>query len=147
MSSASLVLVINCGSSSLRSPVILRNQGDPGAPPGWAEKLGLHQGLRTLLTMRKGRRPAVTRRCQPYLRAGGAVRPARRPGRCRRSAPSVIRVAYGGMISTFPVRLTASVIERIRELSAALAPLHNPANLGLALRSRHGATFAAGGGV
>ncbi|MCP6588657.1 propionate/acetate kinase, partial [Klebsiella pneumoniae] len=38
------------------------------------------------------------------------------------------RVAHGGNDFKHSVRLTASVIERIRELSA-LAPLHNPANL------------------
>ena len=127
MSSASLVLVINCGSSSLKFSVIPRHQETP-VLCGLAEKLGLRDACITF-------NDAQGNKTSGWLNGGShtcALKAlfARLAGQALLPQVCAIghRVAHGGNDFKHSVRLTAPVIERIRELSA-LAPLHNPANL------------------
>lgn len=127
MSLASLVLVINCGSSSLKFSAIPLNEDTP-LLSGLAEKLGLDDA------------------CITFKDASGHKTTERLAGASHTSALKALfaqldkqallprvcaighRVAHGGSDFKHSVLLTDSVISRIRELSA-LAPLHNPANL------------------
>lgn len=127
MSSASLVLVINCGSSSLKFSVIPRNQHTP-VLSGIAEKLGLQDASITF-------KDAAGDKTSEALQ-GASHNCALQALFVRLDALALLpdvgaighRVAHGGSDFKHSVRLTPTVIERIRELSA-LAPLHNPANL------------------
>ncbi|HDX8328166.1 TPA: propionate kinase [Raoultella ornithinolytica CD1_MRS_4] len=127
MSSASLVLVINCGSSSLKFSVIPRNQETP-VLSGLAEKLGLHQACITFNDAQgkttSGLPDGASHTCALEALFARLAEQGLLPQVCAIGH----RVAHGGNDFKHSVRLTASVIERIRELSA-LAPLHNPANL------------------
>ncbi|HAT1611472.1 TPA: propionate kinase [Raoultella planticola] len=127
MSSASLVLVINCGSSSLKFCVIPRNQETP-VLSGLAEKLGLREACITFKDAQgkttSGLPDGASHTCALEVLFTRLTEQALLPQVCAIGH----RVAHGGSDFKHSVRLTASVIERIRELSA-LAPLHNPANL------------------
>lgn len=127
MSSASLVLVINCGSSSLKFSVIPRNQETP-VLSGLAEKLGLREAGITFKDAQgkttRGLPDGASHTCALEALFARLAEQALLPQVCAIGH----RVAHGGNDFKHSVRLTAPVIERIRELSA-LAPLHNPANL------------------
>jgi hypothetical protein len=127
MSSASLVLVINCGSSSLKFSVIPRNQETP-VLSGLAEKLGLREACITFNDAQgkttSGWPDGASHTCALEALFARLAEQALLPQVCAIGH----RVAHGGNDFKHSVRLTAPVIERIRELSA-LAPLHNPANL------------------
>lgn len=127
MSSASLVLVINCGSSSLKFSVIPRNQETP-VLSGLAEKLGLREAGITFKDAQgkttHGLPDGASHTCALEALFARLAEQALLPQVCAIGH----RVAHGGNDFKHSVRLTAPVIERIRELSA-LAPLHNPANL------------------
>ncbi|WP_410955605.1 propionate kinase [Raoultella planticola] len=127
MSSASLVLVINCGSSSLKFSVIPRNQETPELS-GLAEKLGLREAGITFKDAQgkttRGLPDGASHTCALEALFARLAEQALLPQVCAIGH----RVAHGGNDFKHSVRLTAPVIERIRELSA-LAPLHNPANL------------------
>ena len=126
MSSASLVLVINCGSSSLKFSVFPRNEDAP-VLSGLAEKLGLPDACITFKDA-AGKHTASL--------AQSSHESALRALFARLDAQALLprvcaighRVAHGGSDFKQSVLLTAPVIARIRELST-LAPLHNPANL------------------
>lgn len=127
MSSASLVLVINCGSSSLKFSVIPRNQETP-VLSGLAEKLGLREAGITFKDAQgkttRGLPDGASHTCALEALFARLAEQTLLPQVCAIGH----RVAHGGNDFKHSVRLTAPVIERIRELSA-LAPLHNPANL------------------
>lgn len=127
MSSASLVLVINCGSSSLKFSVIPRHQETP-VLCGLAEKLGLRDACITFNDAQgkttSGLPDGASHTCALQALFARLAGQALLPQVCAIGH----RVAHGGNDFKHSVRLTAPVIERIRELSA-LAPLHNPANL------------------
>ncbi|HHT7471943.1 TPA: propionate kinase [Raoultella planticola] len=127
MSSASLVLVINCGSSSLKFSVIPRNQETP-VLSGLAEKLGLREAGITFKDAQgkttRGLPDGASHTCALEALFARLAEQALLP----QVGAIGHRVAHGGNDFKHSVRLTAPVIERIRELSA-LAPLHNPANL------------------
>ncbi len=127
MSSASLILVINCGSSSLKFSVIPRHQETP-VLCGLAEKLGLSDACITFNDAQgkttSGLPDGASHTCALQALFARLAGQALLPQVCAIGH----RVAHGGNDFKHSVRLTAPVIERIRELSA-LAPLHNPANL------------------
>ncbi|POP46280.1 propionate kinase [Superficieibacter electus] len=127
MSLASLVLVINCGSSSLKFSVIPRDEEMP-LLSGLAEKLGLAEacitfkdsaGHKTTLALAESSHHHALSQLFAKLEAMALL-----PRLCAIGH----RVAHGGSDFQQSVLIDAPVIARIRELSA-LAPLHNPANL------------------
>lgn len=127
MSSASLILVINCGSSSLKFSVIPRDRETPRLS-GLAEKLGLHAACITFKDA-DGNKTREQLNGSSHTCALKALF-ARLDELALLPDVSAIghRVAHGGNDFKHSVRLTPTIIERIRELSV-LAPLHNPANL------------------
>ncbi|QHM69921.1 propionate kinase [Mixta intestinalis] len=126
MSLASLVLVINCGSSSLKFSLIPLNDDAP-LLSGLAEKIGLPEACITF-------KDAEGKTTQPLNESshGSALKAlfARldRQGLLPKVSAIGHRVAHGGSDFKQSVLLDDAVIARIREL-AVLAPLHNPANL------------------
>ncbi|QHM76562.1 Propionate kinase [Mixta theicola] len=126
MSLASLVLVINCGSSSLKFSLIPLNDDAP-LLSGLAEKIGLPEACITF-------KEAEGKTTQPLNESshGSALKAlfARldRLGLLPQVGAIGHRVAHGGSDFKQSVLLDDAVIARIREL-AVLAPLHNPANL------------------
>lgn len=127
MSLASLVLVINCGSSSLKFSVIPRDDDAP-LLSGLAEKLGLQDACMTFKDAAGNKTTesltGASHHCALKTLFAKLDSLALLPRLCAIGH----RVAHGGSDFTQSVRLTESVIARIRALSA-LAPLHNPANL------------------
>lgn len=127
MSLASLVLVINCGSSSLKFSVIPCNEERP-LLSGLAEKLGLSgacisfkdaAGNKTTTLLKEPTHNCALKLLFSRLESMQVLSKVCAIGH---------RVAHGGSDFSQSVRLSESVIQRIRELSV-LAPLHNPANL------------------
>lgn len=127
MSLASLVLVINCGSSSLKFSAIPLNDDAP-ALSGLAEKLGLADAC---MTFKDAAGNKVIERLADASHIG-ALQTLFTKLEQLALLPRVCaighRVAHGGSDFKHSVLLTDEVITRIRELSV-LAPLHNPANL------------------
>ncbi|WP_414164752.1 propionate kinase [Superficieibacter sp. BNK-5] len=127
MSLASLVLVINCGSSSLKFSVISPDEDAP-LLSGLAEKLGLADAC---ITFKAGADHKTT-----HSLSEASHHQALRALFARLDDMALLprlyaighRVAHGGSDFQQSVLIDAQVIARIRELSA-LAPLHNPANL------------------
>ena len=127
MSLASLVLVINCGSSSLKFSIFPHNDDAP-LFSGLAEKLGLQDACITFKDVQG--KTTTERLCEASHLCALKTLFAQLEKRALLSHICAIghRVAHGGSEFTQSVLLTESVIARIRALSA-LAPLHNPANL------------------
>lgn len=127
MSSASLVLVINCGSSSLKFSVIPRAANTP-LLSGLAEKLGLPEASITFNAAAGDKTTALL--AEPSHSSALQALFARLDAQGLLSRLCAIghRVAHGGSDFNQSVLLTAEVIQRIQALSP-LAPLHNPANL------------------
>ncbi|WES67414.1 propionate kinase [Superficieibacter sp. HKU1] len=127
MSLASLVLVINCGSSSLKFSVLSPDEDAP-LLSGLAEKLGLADAC---ITFKSGADHKTTQSLSE-----ASHHQALRALFARLDDMALLprlyaighRVAHGGRDFQQSVLIDAQVIARIRELSA-LAPLHNPANL------------------
>ena len=124
---SSLVLVINCGSSSLKFSTLPLNEETP-LLSGLAEKLGLADAC---ITFKGADGCKIT---EPLAESSHLCALKTLFARLDESAllPRVCaighRVAHGGSDFKQSVLLTDAVIARIHELSA-LAPLHNPANL------------------
>lgn len=127
MSIASLVLVINCGSSSLKSSLIPFADGEP-VLSGLAEKLGLDEAHITF----KDHAGNKSGQMLPEASHLSALKVLFDELNQRQLLPAVKaighRVAHGGSEFKYSVALNTEVIEKIRALSG-LAPLHNPANL------------------
>ncbi|MEZ2577840.1 propionate kinase [Buttiauxella ferragutiae] len=127
MSNASLVLVINCGSSSLKFSLIPFNDDAP-VLSGLAEKLGLEEACITF----KDQKGNKSSHALPEASHPGALQALFAELNQRQLLPAVKaighRVAHGGNEFKQSVAINSEVIEKIRTLSA-LAPLHNPANL------------------
>ena len=127
MSTPSLVLVINCGSSSLKFSLLPRHQDTP-LLSGIAEKLGLADAS---ITFKDAAGHAVS---QPLAEPGHShalkvlFDNLHQQGLLNRVFAIGHRVAHGGNTFKQSALLTPQVIACIRELSP-LAPLHNPANL------------------
>ncbi|AYH03208.1 propionate kinase [Pectobacterium parmentieri] len=127
MSLASLVLVINCGSSSLKFSVIPLNEDAP-LLSGLAEKLGLEEACITFKDAVGNK--TTTLLTEPSHNSALNTLFATLDERMLLPRLCAIghRVAHGGSDFKQSVLLTPEVIARIRELST-LAPLHNPANV------------------
>jgi propionate kinase len=127
MSIASQVLVINCGSSSLKFSLIPIADGEP-VLSGLAEKLGLDEA-RITFKDQSGHKSAQT---LPEANHLSALKVLFDELNQRHLLPAVKaighRVAHGGSEFKHSVALNAQVIEKISAL-CGLAPLHNPANL------------------
>jgi len=127
MSIASLVLVINCGSSSLKFSLIPFADGAP-VLSGLAEKLGLDDASMTFKDL-AGNKTSLT---LSEANHHGALKILFDELNQRKLLPAVKaighRVAHGGSEFKHSVLINIGVIEKIRALSV-LAPLHNPANL------------------
>lgn len=127
MSIASLVLVINCGSSSLKFSLIPFTDGEP-VLSGLAEKLGLDEASITFKDQ-AGNKYSQTLPDSSHL---SALKILFNELNQRQLLPAVKaighRVAHGGSKFKQSVAINSDVIEKIRALSV-LAPLHNPANL------------------
>lgn len=127
MSIASQVLVINCGSSSLKFSLIPFADGEP-VLSGLAEKLGLDDARITF----KDQAGHKSEQMLPEASHLSALKVLFDELNQRKLLPAVKaighRVAHGGSEFKHSVALNAQVIEKIRALSG-LAPLHNPANL------------------
>jgi propionate kinase len=124
---ASLVLVINCGSSSVKFSVLPLDEDTPRLS-GLAEKLGLDDACITF-------KDAAGNKTTERLSGSGHVCALQalfarleNQGLLPHLCAIGHRVAHGGSDFKQSVLLNDAVIKRIRELSA-LAPLHNPANL------------------
>lgn len=127
MSLASLILVINCGSSSLKFSLLPLAEGSP-VFSGLAERLGLDNASITFKDQ-AGTQSTVmlaeaSHHCALKILFGELDQ--------RQWLPSIgaigHRVAHGGSEFSHSVLITREVMEKISALSA-LAPLHNPANL------------------
>lgn len=117
------VLVINCGSSSIKYALI---DSDPNAPrlAGIAERLGSTEAHL------KGSNSCGESFQQSLSSADHAQALHAIFARLEERSPAAIghRVVHGGERFTQAALIDASVIDAI-ETTAALAPLHNPANL------------------
>ena len=117
------VLVINCGSSSIKYALI---DADPQAPrlAGLAERLGSSDARL------KGKDSAGESFTQPLPNADHADALNAILQRLEGRVPGAVghRIVHGGEHFTQAALIDDSVIEAI-ETTAALAPLHNPANL------------------
>lgn len=117
------VLVINCGSSSIKYALI---DADPQAPrlAGLAERLGSSDARL------KGKNSAGESFTQPLPNADHADALNAILQRLEGRVPGAVghRIVHGGEHFTQAALIDDSVIEAI-ETTAALAPLHNPTNL------------------
>jgi acetate kinase len=126
MPSSPLILVLNCGSSSLKAAVFASEQPRP-LLAALAERLGEPDAALRLDA-------AGAQSSHPLPGAGHAAAVAAliaalaTRGWTKRIAAVGHRVAHGGEHFTRSVVLTAEVLAGI-EACATLAPLHNPANL------------------
>ncbi len=123
------VLVVNCGSSSLKYRLV-----DPatGAAPasGLAERIG-HPGSRLVHRRSEADDEVVERPLPDHRVALGAVLEAFERSGPRLADAGLVavahRVVHGGTRFSAPVLVDDDVLREVREL-AALAPLHNPVN-------------------
>ncbi len=120
-----LVLVINCGSSSIK--FALRREGDrKPLLSGLAERLG--SGRATLEWRTDDKREEKTLDDGEHATAMAALLPLINDHADQPLTAVGHRVVHGGEHFTHAERIDDDVVEAI-EANAALAPLHNPANL------------------
>ncbi|MDE2236405.1 MAG: acetate kinase, partial [Elusimicrobia bacterium] len=134
------ILVLNCGSSSLRFQVIdtdakrIEADADRGLASGYIERVG----SQALITLRASGRPA-DRRAEPlrdhraaldYVLRWLVAPKTRIEGLRALSDIGAVghRVVHGGEALTRSTLIDAAVLAQIEE-TIDLAPLHNPANL------------------
>lgn len=125
--SLACVLVINCGSSSMKFSVIPQDDDQP-VLSGLAERLGIDHAVITFKD-RDGNKTIVALDQASHEHALSVLFARLSAQRLLETLCAIgHRVAHGGSDFKQSVLVTDEVIERIRALSA-LAPLHNPANL------------------
>jgi len=121
------VLVINCGSSSVKFSVIPLADDRP-LLSGLAERLGIDRATMTF-SDRDGNKSVIALEEASHLRALEALFAKLREQQLLKTIVAIgHRVAHGGSDFKRSVLITEAVTEKIRALST-LAPLHNPANL------------------
>ncbi|MEA9390219.1 propionate kinase [Acerihabitans sp. TG2] len=127
MSLTSLVLVINCGSSSLKFSAMPLTEEAP-ILSGLAERLGLDNATMTFKD-RAGNTSTVAIQEANHHSALHVLFEKLSDQQLLKSVCAIgHRVAHGGNEFKHSVLLCADVIEKIKALST-LAPLHNPANI------------------
>lgn len=127
MSLSSLVLVINCGSSSLKFSVIPINEEKP-ILFGLAERLGLDNAIITFKD-NDGNKSVISLQDASHHEALNVLFKTLTEKKLNDSLAAIgHRVAHGGNDFKQSALITPDVIEKIKALSV-LAPLHNPANL------------------
>lgn len=125
--SLACVLVINCGSSSMKFSVIPQDDDQP-VLSGLAERLGIDHAVITFKD-REGNKTTMALDQASHEHALSVLFARLSAQRLLETLCAIgHRVAHGGSDFKQSVLVTDEVIERIRALSA-LAPLHNPANL------------------
>lgn len=125
--SLACVLVINCGSSSMKFSVIPQDADRP-VLSGLAERLGIDRATITFKD-RDGNSSSMALVEASHQHALDVLFGKLAERQLLNSLTAIgHRVAHGGSDFKRSVRVTDEVIEKIRALSA-LAPLHNPANL------------------
>lgn len=125
--SLACVLVINCGSSSMKFSVIPQDDDQPMLS-GLAERLGIDHAVITFKD-REGNKTTMALDQASHEHALSVLFARLSAQRLLETLCAIgHRVAHGGSDFKQSVLVTDEVIERIRALSA-LAPLHNPANL------------------
>ncbi|WP_285129119.1 propionate kinase [Leclercia adecarboxylata] len=125
--SLACVLVINCGSSSMKFSVIPQDADRP-VLSGLAERLGIDLATITFKD-RDGNSSSMALAEASHQHALDVLFGKLAERQLLNSLTAIgHRVAHGGSDFKRSVRVTDEVIEKIRALSA-LAPLHNPANL------------------
>ncbi|WP_313021048.1 propionate kinase [Atlantibacter hermannii] len=125
--SLACVLVINCGSSSMKFSVIPQDDDQP-VLSGLAERLGIDHAVITFKD-RAGNKTTVALDQASHEHALSVLFARLSAQRLLETLCAIgHRVAHGGSDFKQSILVTDEVIERIRALSA-LAPLHNPANL------------------
>lgn len=125
--SLACVLVINCGSSSMKFSVIPQDDDQP-VLSGLAERLGIDHAVITFKD-RDGNKTTVALDQASHEHALSVLFARLSAQRLLETLCAIgHRVAHGGSDFKQSILVTDEVIERIRALSA-LAPLHNPANL------------------
>eukprot|EP00854_Cymbomonas_tetramitiformis_P005265 gene5265-6400_t len=131
-----LVLVLNCGSSSLKYALFELQPGVEAAciVSGLVEKIGLASGMVSLVDEASGEKTKIEMPI-PDHKAGldKVIELLMDPATGKVQAAAQIkavghRVVHGGEKFTAAAVITDEVIGAIKE-AAALAPLHNPANL------------------
>lgn len=134
MSEPDKVLVINCGSSSVKYQ-LLAMTAERTLAGGLFERIGeAHGSLRHWVADDRGARTetvqtlAAADHHQALAHIGDALRASRRLDTGDRLAAVGHRVVHGGERFSAPTRIDAAVLAQLRALSP-LAPLHNPANL------------------
>ncbi|MCL9774028.1 propionate kinase [Vibrio methylphosphonaticus] len=127
MSSETRVLVINCGSSSMKFSVLPTGENEP-VLSGVAEKLGLSdafisikdsQGKKSVFELAEGTHAEALKKLFATMSTLQLMDSLCAIGH---------RVAHGGSEFSDSVLVTEEIIAKIEQLSD-LAPLHNPANL------------------
>ncbi len=125
--SLACVLVINCGSSSMKFSVIPQDDDQP-VMSGLAERLGIDNATITFKD-RDGNKSTVALDQASHQRALAVLFEKLDEHQLLTTISAIgHRVAHGGSDFKHSVLITDAAIEKIRALSA-LAPLHNPANL------------------
>jgi acetate kinase len=127
MSSEKNILVLNCGSSSLKFAVINSITGDT-LITGLAERLGSNDAS---ITIKHNGNKQVTQLTQNNQHLGAIeylVSELHAKGLSESLTAVGHRVVHGGEVFTSSVVITDDVIAAIEQTSG-LAPLHNPANL------------------
>ena len=134
MSEPDKVLVINCGSSSVKYQ-LLAMTAEQSLAGGLFERIGEADGsLRHWVADAHGARAETVQvvtaadHREALVRIGSALRAARRLDAGERLAAVGHRVVHGGERFSAPTRIDAEELAQLRALSR-LAPLHNPANL------------------
>ena len=126
----SKVLVVNCGSSSLKYRLFAMDE-ERGLAEGVVERVG-EVGSRLRHRTASGPEQGLDVDAPDHRRAFAHVGTALREADVLRDPAELAaighRVVHGGDRFSQPVRIDARVCDAIRELST-LAPLHNPANL------------------
>lgn len=123
--SARNILVINCGSSSIKFALV--NEAAPSFPiHGLAERLGTPEAV--LRWQRQGEKESMTIAGADHRAALGQLLPMVQSVSDGHLDGIGHRVVHGGELFTGSTRLNKEVIDAIQAMSP-LAPLHNPAHL------------------
>lgn len=120
------VLVVNCGSSSVKFSVVEPDSGEELAL-GLAERLG-SSSARLSMTARGSPVERALPGAEHQSAMGAIVEELRRATVLDEVVAVGHRVVHGGETFRAPVVIDDGVLERVRQLSP-LAPLHNPLNL------------------